>query len=303
MIGIRQIPMIAQVGVKSESWVDSYQRSSPPSWLSDADQNDHKRKIKFRSIWISDVHLGTAGCNATLLLDFLKSVQCEYLYLVGDIIDGWRLKKSWYWPSTHNDVVRQVMKMARKGVRVIYVPGNHDEMMRDYVGLKFGDIQICKDAMHITADGRKLWIVHGDEFDSVVLYARWLAFLGDRAYSLLLSLNVIFNAIRRKFGMPYWSLSSYLKTKVKNAVAYVSLFEEAVAHAAEDKGVDGIICGHIHYAEIRKIGNITYYNDGDWVESCTALVEKADGGLSILNWAHHKRAVENGEAILHEVFA
>jgi UDP-2,3-diacylglucosamine pyrophosphatase LpxH len=234
--------------------------------------------------------LGTSGCNAELLFDFLKSVECETLYLVGDIIDGWRLKRGWFWPTRHNDIVRRVLKMAKKGTRVVYVPGNHDEVLRDFIGLGFGDIEIRPEAVHITADGRKLLVLHGDEFDGVVLYHRWLAFLGDHAYVALLKLNVGFNACRRAFGLPYWSLSAHLKKRVKNAVEYVCRFEEAVAHAARERGADGVVCGHIHSAEIRQFGDITYYNDGDWVESCTALVEHADGRMEILDWAARIRA-------------
>jgi UDP-2,3-diacylglucosamine pyrophosphatase LpxH len=256
-----------------------------PTWVDEDDVIDAKRKLRPRTVWISDTHLGTAGCNAALLLDFLKSVQPETLYLVGDIIDGWRLKRGWYWPPLHNDIVRRVLKLAHKGVRVVYVPGNHDEALRDFTGLAFGGVEVVPEAIHTTADGRRLLVLHGDEFDGVVLYARWLAFLGDRAYALLLRLNVAFNAVRRRFGLPYWSLSAHIKKKVKNAVSFISRFEEAVAHAAADRGVDGVVCGHIHSAEIREFGGVTYYNDGDWVESCTALIEHPDGRMEILDWA------------------
>jgi len=257
---------------------------SANAWAGD-DDGAPSRKLRFRTVWISDTHLGTPGCNADLLLDFLKSVQPETLYLVGDIIDGWRLKRGWYWPPRHNDIIRRVLKMANKGCRVVYIPGNHDEAARDYTGLSFGGVAVVREAVHTTADGRRLLVLHGDEFDGVVLYARWLAFLGDYAYSALLTLNLGFNRIRRRVGLPYWSLSAHLKKKVKNAVAFVSRFEEAVAHAAHDRGVDGVVCGHIHSAEIRMFGGVTYYNDGDWVESCTALVEHATGRMEIIDWA------------------
>ena len=256
-----------------------------PAWVDDDDAVDPKGKLRPRTVWISDTHLGTSGCNAELLLDFLKSVQPETLFLVGDIIDGWRLKRGWYWPPAHNDIVRRVLKLAHKGVRVIYVPGNHDEALRDFTGLAFGGVEVLPEAIHVTADGRRLLVLHGDEFDGVVLYARWLAFLGDRAYALLLRLNVGFNAVRRRFGLPYWSLSAYIKHRVKNAVSFISRFEEAVAHAARDRGVDGVVCGHIHSAEIREFGGVTYYNDGDWVESCTALIEHPNGRMEIVDWA------------------
>lgn len=255
-------------------------------------------KLRFRTIWISDVHLGTNGCNADLLLDFLKSTDSETLYLVGDIIDGWRLKRNWYWPDAHNDVIRKLLKKAKRGTRVIYIPGNHDEGARQFVNLNFGGVQLLHDVIHETADGRKLWVLHGDAFDGVVLYARWLAFLGDYAYALLLSLNTWFNVVRRKMGFNYWSLSAFLKKKVKNAVEYVGRFEEAVSHAALERGVDGVICGHIHSAEIRQMGKLTYYNDGDWVESCTALVEHFDGRMEILHWADMVRSRASAVSIL-----
>ena len=268
--------------------------SLAPGWTGDDDDGHPKRKLKFRTVWISDTHLGTSGCNGDLLFDFLKSIQPETLYLVGDIIDGWRLKRGWYWPPRHNDVVRRVLKLANKGTRVVYVPGNHDEVLRDYTGLSFGGVEVVSEAIHLTADGRRLLVLHGDEFDGVVLYARWLAFLGDYAYAALLKLNVGFNVVRRRFGLPYWSLSAHVKKKVKNAVSFISRFEEAVAHAAAERGVDGIVCGHIHSAEIRQFGGVTYYNDGDWVESCTALVEHADGRMEIIDWAKRTAARRAG---------
>jgi UDP-2,3-diacylglucosamine pyrophosphatase LpxH len=261
-----------------------------PDWLNGPEPKSYRPKLRFRTIWISDIHLGTSGCNAALLLDFLRSVECETIYLVGDIIDGWRLRKGWYWPDAHNEVVRRLLKMAHKGTRVVYIVGNHDEMLRDYTGMGFGGIELIEEAIHMTADGRRLLVTHGDAFDGVVLYHRWLAFLGDQAYYVLLKANVYFNRIRKQLGMPYWSLSAYLKKRVKNAVQFVCSFEEAVAHAAADRHVDGVVCGHIHCAEIRQIGDVIYYNDGDWVESCTALVEAPDGAMSILDWPAHLRA-------------
>jgi UDP-2,3-diacylglucosamine pyrophosphatase LpxH len=247
--------------------------------------------LAFRTIWISDTHLGTSGCQAELLLDLLKSTDCETLYLVGDIIDGWQLRKGWYWPPRHNDVVRCVLKKAKHGTRVVYIPGNHDEAFRDYVGLNLGGIELLPETIHETADGRRLLILHGDEFDGVVLYARWLAFLGDSAYTLLLKLNGLLNRVRKLRGLPYYSLSAKIKKRVKNAVQFISSFEQAVAHAAVERGADGVVCGHIHTAEIREIGDVTYYNDGDWVESCTALVEHPDGRMEILDWARHKQSL------------
>ncbi|MDP1028431.1 UDP-2,3-diacylglucosamine diphosphatase [Sphingomonas sp. KR1UV-12] len=268
-----------------------------PAWLQhDGDDGTAPvERTRYRTIFISDSHLGTAGANAQLLLDFLKRHECETLYLVGDIVDGWQLRKGWYWPQAHNDVVRAVLKMAKHGTRVIYVPGNHDEHFRDYVGLDFGGIELIDSDVHVTADGRRLLVIHGDQFDNVVLYHRWLAFLGDGAYTLLLRSNRWVNRCRRLFGLPYWSLAAHMKKRVKNAVQFISRFEEVVAHAAAERGVDGVVCGHIHSAEIRQFGDVTYYNDGDWVESCTALVEEACGAMRIIDWAETVRAEQMQE--------
>ncbi len=265
----------------------SIAKPAPPDWIvGEPRQRDKDApKLRFRTVFISDLHLGTPGCNAELLFDFLRSIKCETLYLVGDIVDGWQLKKGWYWPQRHNDIVRCILKMTKHGTRVVYVPGNHDDAFRDYVGLDFGGVELLAEDIHVTADGRRLLVLHGDVFDNIVLFARWLAFLGDHAYTLLLKSNEVVNTIRRRLGLPYWSLASHVKKRVKNAVQFISRFEEAVAHAAADRGVDGVVCGHIHWAEIRQMGAITYYNDGDWVESCTALVEHADGAMEILEWA------------------
>jgi len=239
----------------------------------------------YRTIWISDVHLGTRGCKADFLLDFLRNTESENLFLVGDMIDGWRLRRSWYWPQEHNDVVQKLLRKARKGTNVTFIPGNHDEFVRQYLEFNFGEVRVCNEAVHVTADGRKLLVIHGDQFDTVVKYAKWLAHLGDWAYNFALQLNHWLNWGRRKLGMGYWSLSAYLKHRVKNAVSYIANFEEAMAVMAQRRGLDGVVCGHIHHAEVRKIGNILYANDGDWVESCTALVEHFDGRLEILHWA------------------
>lgn len=240
---------------------------------------------RYRTIWISDVHLGTRGCNADLLIDFLDSVDSDTLFLVGDIIDGWRLKKSWYWPAKHNDIIWRLLKRAKRGTKVVYIPGNHDEMFRQFVGLSFGGVEIRAKAIHETADGRRLLVLHGDEFDAVVIYARWLAHLGDAAYIAMMKLNTVVNKLRARWGMPYWSLSKHAKHRVKNAVEFISRFEEAVAKAAADRRLDGVVCGHIHTAEARRFGSVTYYNDGDWVEGCTALVEHFNGTMEILHWA------------------
>ena len=242
----------------------------------------------YRTVWISDLHLGTPGCQAHALLDFLKRVDCDTLYLVGDIIDGWQLRRSWYWPQSHNDVVQKILRKARKGTRVVFVPGNHDEFLRRYVQHTFGGVEVVDDAVHTTADGRRLWVTHGDLFDGVIQCARWLAYLGDSAYGATLKLNQWFNSLRARMGLPYWSLSRFLKAKVKRAVSYVSDFEVAVAREAHKRGMFGVVCGHIHHAEIRMIDGVLYCNDGDWVESLTALVEHADGLLAIADWSAHR---------------
>ncbi|MCE2984390.1 MAG: UDP-2,3-diacylglucosamine diphosphatase [Burkholderiales bacterium] len=244
---------------------------------------------KYRAVWISDIHLGTPGCQAGHLLDFLRSFDSDYLYLVGDIIDGWQLKRSWYWQQSHNDVIQKVLRKARKGTHVIFIPGNHDEAVRQFIGMKFGDIQIMEETIHETADGRRLWITHGDLFDGVIQCARWLAHLGDQAYEFTLKLNRWFNYLRARLGLPYWSLSRFLKHKVKRAVSFISDFEQAVAHEARRRGLDGVVCGHIHHAEMREIEGVLYCNDGDWVESLTALVEHEDGRLEIIDWSQHIR--------------
>jgi UDP-2,3-diacylglucosamine pyrophosphatase LpxH len=242
---------------------------------------------RYRTIWLSDIHLGTPGCQAFYLLDFLRTHQADTLYLVGDILDGWQLKKGWYWPQAHNDVVQKILRAARKGTKVIYIPGNHDEHLRQFVGLQLGGISVVEDAVHVAADGRRLWVVHGDLFDGVIRHARWLAHLGDHTYVLLLKLNRWLNAIRQKLGLPYWSLSQYLKHQVKNAVNFISDFQKVMAEEARRRGCDGVVCGHIHKAEVSDVNGILYCNDGDWVESLTALAEHADGTLEIIDWAQH----------------
>jgi UDP-2,3-diacylglucosamine pyrophosphatase LpxH len=225
-----------------------------------------------------------------MLIDFLDSTDSETMYLVGDIIDGWRMKRKFYWPATHNDIVWRIMKRAKRGTRVVYIPGNHDEMFRQFTGMSFGGVEIRRKAIHFTADGRKLLVLHGDEFDAIMLAHRWLAVVGDIAYEWLMRCNHLVNRVRTWLGKPYWSLSKTAKHKVKNAVEFISRFEMLVAHEAGLRGVDGVVCGHIHNAEAREIAGIAYYNDGDWVEGCTALVEHHDGRMEILHWAHEMKA-------------
>jgi UDP-2,3-diacylglucosamine pyrophosphatase LpxH len=244
---------------------------------------------RWRTIWISDIHLGTRDCKAAFLLEFLKHNESDTLYLVGDILDGWRLKTSWhYWDQRHNDVVQKVLRKARRGARVILVPGNHDEAFREYSGMHFGGVEVALEAVHGTADGRRLLVVHGDQFDGIVRHAKAIALLGTWAYDAALRVNHWFNLGRRLAGLPYWSLSAYLKHKVKNAVEFIAKFEDEMIAETKRRGLDGVICGHIHHAEIREAGGVLYCNDGDWVESCTALVEDFQGNLSILHWAEER---------------
>jgi UDP-2,3-diacylglucosamine pyrophosphatase LpxH len=239
---------------------------------------------RVRAVFISDVHLGTAACKADYLLDFLRHVECERLYLVGDIIDGWALKSRFFWHQSHNDVIQKVLRKARKGTQVIFVPGNHDEAARPFCGLDFGEIAIREHCEHRLLDGRRLWVVHGDFADGVMQHARWLAFVGDTLYDFALWMNRHFNALRSKLGFGYWSLSQYLKHRVKNAVSFITSFEQTLMHEAARRGYDGVVCGHIHKAEIRTIDGLLYCNDGDWVESMTALIETLEGELRIVVW-------------------
>jgi len=247
-------------------------------------EDDGPASLRFRSIFISDVHLGTPGCQAKHLLDFLRHTDSKHLYLVGDIIDGWQLKRRWFWNQAHNDVVQKVLRKARKGTAVTYIAGNHDEAARQFLGLAFGGIEIRAEAEHRTADGRRFLVIHGDLFDAVVQGAKWLAYVGDWLYVVILKANRWFNHARASLGLPYWSLAQFLKHKVKNAVSYIGEFEGALANEARRRGFDGVVCGHIHKAEIRDIGGILYCNDGDWVESLTALVELESGELRIIDW-------------------
>jgi UDP-2,3-diacylglucosamine pyrophosphatase LpxH len=252
---------------------------------------------RYRAGWISDAHLGTRGCNATALLDFLRANDFDTLYVVGDLIDIWSLRRGIYWPQQHNDVIQKILRKARKGTHVIYVPGNHDELVTDFCGA-YGNIEIKQRAIHVTASGERILIIHGHELDVVVSGTgrmKWLAFAGDVGYQFLLSLNPLINFVRRRFGLGYWSLSAYAKQRVKDAVSFIGKFEAAVAHYADRYDVDAVLCGHIHSAAIREFGNIAYYNCGDWVESCTALVEGDDGIVALVNYHPFSaaRAVEN----------
>ena len=258
--------------------------SAPKSVLRDA-------PTTYRSVFISDTHLGTRGCRSDFLAHFLGSFTTENLFLVGDIVDGWRLRKSWYWDEMHDEVVKLILRHASNGAQVLYIPGNHDELFRAWlpphlggVGLEIGGVKLVGEAEHTTADGKRLLIIHGDQFDSVVRYAKFLAFLGDWAYTAALNVNRWFNAIRRPLGYPYWSLSQWAKRQVKGAVKAIDRFEDALAGEARRRHMDGVVCGHIHHAEMRMVDGIQYLNCGDWVESCTALVEHHDGRLELIDW-------------------
>ena len=244
----------------------------------------------YRSIWISDLHLGAGECQAARVLDFIRHHESEHLYLVGDIVDGWRLRRKWRWDPIYNDVVQKILRRARKGCRVTYIPGNHDSFARAYAGLDFGGIAVRRQCIHTTVDGRRLLVMHGDEFDGVVASTRWVAGLGSLLYCAAIRLNRHFNAVRRLFGRPYWSLSAWLKHQVKRAVVYIDRFEGLVAAAAREQGADGVVCGHIHRAAIRTSAGVGYYNCGDWVESCTALVEHFDGSMEIIEWQQEREA-------------
>lgn len=239
---------------------------------------------RVRAIFVSDLHLGTPGCQAEALLDFMRAHPSDYLYLVGDIVDGWQLRRRWYWPQAHNDVVQKLLRRARKGCHIVYVPGNHDEFARGFIGHQFGGIHVLDSAIHTTCDGRRLWVTHGDYFDGVIQCAKWLAYVGDNLYEFTLKLNRHLNYFRARLGLPYWSLSAYLKHRVKKALNYVTEFEVAVAHEARRLGHHGVVCGHIHRPEMRDIDGTLYCNDGDWVESRSALVEHLDGRLELLHW-------------------
>lgn len=266
--------------------------------MDDDDDTDPKSE-HLRAVFISDLHLGTAGCQAKALLSFLKAHPSDKLYLVGDIIDGWQLRRKWHWPQSHNDVIQKILKRARKGCKVTFIPGNHDEFARHFVGHQFGGVDVVDEAIHTTAKGKRLWVIHGDHFDGVIQYAKWLAYLGDTLYEFALRMNRHLNSFRARIGLPYWSLSQYLKHRVKSAVSFVLQFEGAVAHETRKRGLDGVVCGHIHRAEMRDIGGVLYCNDGDWVESLTGLVEHQDGRLELVHWQpqnahtgeHHTRQV------------
>ncbi|MDI6028223.1 UDP-2,3-diacylglucosamine diphosphatase [Corticibacterium sp. UT-5YL-CI-8] len=261
------------------------------------DSSDEADTPRYRTLFLSDVHLGTRFCQAEALLEFLRLHDAETIYLVGDIVDGWQLKSSWYWPQSHNDVVQKLMRKARKGARIVYVPGNHDEFLREFRGVNFGEIEIHETIVHEAADGKRYLVIHGDVFDVVMAHAKWLALLGDGAYQLAMWLNRYVNIARRRLGFTYWSLSAWAKMRVKNAVNFIGKFETVVADEAARQGVDGVICGHIHSAAHRDIAGLAYINTGDWVESCTAVVEHHDGRMELIDWSVLSRTLNEQRSL------
>ncbi|QIG51630.1 UDP-2,3-diacylglucosamine diphosphatase [Nordella sp. HKS 07] len=254
--------------------------------------NAHSRPTtRYRAIFISDIHMGTKRAQTRLLLDFLRVTESDWLYIVGDLVDNWALEKAWFWDQLHNDLIQKILRKARKGTKVIYIPGNHDDKFRDFRNLRMGRVAVLEDAIHHAANGKRYLVLHGDKYDGVVRYAPWLARLGDRAYEISMLFNALVNRGRRLFRLPYWSLSAYLKLKVKKAVEFISHFEDAVVREARHRGAQGVICGHIHTPDDRMIGDIHYLNDGDWVESCTALIEHHDGRFEIIEWAKLRDAL------------
>ncbi|PYJ50981.1 MAG: UDP-2,3-diacylglucosamine hydrolase [Verrucomicrobia bacterium] len=246
---------------------------------------------RVRAAWISDVHLGTRGANAGALLDFLREYDFETLYIVGDLIDIWQLRRGIYWPQQHNDVIQKILRKSRKGTRTVYIPGNHDDLLAKFYGA-YGNITVQKHAIHRLVDGRRMLVIHGHELDTVVQNVKWLAFAGDVGYQFLLSLNPAINFVRRRFGLAYWSLSAYAKKRVKDAVSFIGRFEEEIVRYAKKFSVDAVLCGHIHSAAIRQFDAVTYYNCGDWVETCSALVEEGDGKVNMVNYLPRGQRVQ-----------
>ncbi|MGD8783798.1 MAG: UDP-2,3-diacylglucosamine diphosphatase [Thioalkalispiraceae bacterium] len=259
------------------------------------------RPLKYRSIWISDVHLGYKGCKAEFLLDFLRATETEYLYLVGDIIDVWSMKRTMFWPQSHNNVIRTILGKAKHGTKVIYIPGNHDEEFRGYDGMVFGNVEIHTEYTHTTADGRTVHMLHGDKYDSLMQCSKLTEFVGNLSYDFILYANRILDKLRHKLGFPFWSLAKFIKGKVKNAMAHIRKYENIVATDAKKHGYDVVVCGHIHHADIRSIDGVMYCNDGDWIEHCTALVEKQDGQIELIHWSDRQIALKADTEAQHEI--
>lgn len=266
-------------------------RSQRMQYANPQSPRSHRRDVHYRAIFISDVHLGTRTSQADALIDFLRETEADTYYLVGDIVDFWRIRRGPHWPQAHNDVVQKLLRKVRRGAQIVFIPGNHDECLRDFCGMRFGGIDVMRNCIHRTAKGRRYVVMHGDEFDVVVRTAKWLAFLGDRGYEAALWFNNPLNWVRRHLGLGYWSFSAYLKNRVKRAVSFIGAYEDAVAAEARRQQADGIICGHIHHAADRRIGSIHYLNCGDWVESCTAIVEDFDGAFRIIHWLEARKSL------------
>jgi UDP-2,3-diacylglucosamine pyrophosphatase LpxH len=259
------------------------------------------RPLKYRSIWISDVHLGYKGCKAEFLLDFLRSTETDYLFLVGDIIDIWSMKRTLFWPQSHNNVIRTILGKAKHGTKVIYIPGNHDEEFREYDGMVFGNVEIHNEYAHTTADNRSVYMLHGDKYDSYMQCSKLTEFVGNLSYDFILYANRKLDKLRHQLGFPFWSLARFIKSKVRNAMAHIRKFENIVAADAKKHGHDIVICGHIHHADIRCINGVTYCNDGDWIEHCTALVEKQDGKIELIHWSDRQVALKADTEVHNEV--
>jgi len=255
---------------------------------------------RVRTLFLSDIHLGTRACQAEHLLAFLKEYECDNLFLVGDIIDFWAMNRSVHWPASHNTVVQKVQKRARHDTNVYLVPGNHDELLREHVGSNFGDVSLLREHVHVAADGKRYLVLHGDEYDQITALHRWVSVLGDISYTVLIHINRMLSWLRRKLGISgHWSLADYAKRNVLQAVSFISDFETAVAHTATQRGLDGVICGHIHTPVLRRIGEITYINCGDWVDSCTAVIEHLDGRMELVRWEPQATAAndEQGKVV------
>lgn len=256
---------------------------------------------KYRAIWISDVHLGYKGCKADFLLDFLRSTETEYLYLVGDIIDVWSMKRTMYWPQSHNNVIRTILGKAKHNTKVVYIPGNHDEEFRAYNGMVFGNVEIHNDYVHTTADERRIYMLHGDKYDSMMKCSKFTEFVGNLGYDFILYANRLLDHARRRLGFRFWSLAKYIKNNIRNAMDHVRKFENIVAQDARRHGYDMVICGHIHHADIRLIDGVVYCNDGDWIEHCTALVEQLDGTIELIHWSDVQHAVKSDVEAFPEI--
>jgi UDP-2,3-diacylglucosamine pyrophosphatase LpxH len=263
-------------------------------------QSIHGKILQYKSIWISDIHLGTRGCQADMVLEFIKYTRSENLYLVGDIVDGWALKNRWYWPQQHNDVIQKILRKARHGTRVFYIAGNHDEILRKFIPINLGNVEILNQLIYEALNGKKYWVIHGDQFDGIIRYAKWLSILGSFAYEALIAFNRYLNYFRRRFGKEYWSLSKYIKFKVKNAVKFISEFESLVVSSAKQKNTQGVICGHIHHPAIENMKDIEYKNCGDWVENCTALVEHFNGNFELIHWLDKRKEISEDTLIEEE---